>query len=319
MPSMPAPGAARRLVRLILILAALPAAAAAQPLPAGCERGELATLPLTLAETGVPVVEARINGEAVRAEIDTGQQHATHLDRQTVERLGIKVQTADTNYARVQIQNALIDRLALGPMEVTKGWFNVDELQRVGVRVGANLLFRHDVEIALAGGYLRFFKPSGCFRAHLAYWEPKAVVLPFQNDPQRRDRRPWFKVRINGKDIDAVISTLDYHSYIDLYTARRLGLDPDAPGAMEEQSVKSWYDRVQRVWRVPVPQMSIGSLQVNDFNLRLFNMDRSGEMLVLGLDFLKRHRVYVAMSQNRIYFTPVEAPAVGSGMQAALP
>jgi predicted aspartyl protease len=316
---MPAPGAARRLARLILVLAALPIAAAAQPLPAGCDRGELATLPLTLSESGVPIVEARINGQPVPAELDSGQQQATHLDRQTVERLGIKVQTADTNYARVQIQNALIDRLAVGPMEVAKGWFHVDELQRVGVRVGANLLFRHDVEIALAAGYLRFFKPSGCYRAHLAYWEPKAAAVPFQKDQQRRDLRPWFKVRINGKDIDAVISTLDQHSYIDLYTARRMGLDPDAPGAAEERSVKSWYDRVQRVWRVPVPQMSIGGMQVNDFNLRLFNMDRSGEMLVLGLDFLKRHRVYVAMSQNRIYFTPVEAGATASGKQAASP
>lgn len=53
---------------------------------------------------------------------------------------------------------------------------------------------------------------------------------------------------------------------------------------------------------------------MKDFSLRLVNMERSGEMLVLGTDFLKRHRIYVAMSQNRIYFSPVAqaAPAAGA-------
>ncbi|MFC0252604.1 retroviral-like aspartic protease family protein [Massilia consociata] len=309
---------ARRLGFTLLALS--PLAASAQPLPAGCEPRELSTLPLTFRDDAVPVTEVRIDGKPVPALIDTGAQQATSLDRKTLEEFGIKVNLSDSNYVGVQVANARIDHIALGPIEYKKAWFVVDDLQKdgVGAKIGANYLFRTDVELALAQGYLKFFKPTGCLRASLAYWDRSTPSAPFQVHPLRKDLRPWFKVRINGQDINAVISTVTTHSYMDLFTAKRMGLTPESPGATREGSVKSWYDREQAVWKVPVPRMSIGELDITNFDLRLMNMDISGEMLVLGTDFLRRHRVYVAMSQNRIYFSPVNpAPAAQVAPAAA--
>ena len=315
---------ARQFGLAVLGAVLLPAAALAQSLPAGCDMREVATLPLSVRGDGVPVAQAHINGKPVATLIDTGGQHATVLDKGTLERFGVKVISSETNYAGVHVLNANVEHIAIGPTEYRKAWFAVDDLAKdeVGGRIGANYLFRTDVEIALHERYLKFFKPSGCLRAPLAYWDPATPSVPFTIHPLKKDLRPWFKVRINGKDVSAVISTTTQHSYLDLFTAGRMGLSPDTAGASGPQAGLKWNDRAQQFWTVPVAQMSIGALPVTDFRLRLVNMERSGEMLVLGLDFLRRHRVYVAMSQNRIYFTPLRtgaAPQAGQTAPAAAP
>lgn len=301
----------RRLGILFLGAVLAPAAAAARPLPAGCAMGEVATLPLSFRGDSVPVAEARINGHPVAAQIDTGGQHATVLDKKTLEGLGVKVISSETNYVGVNVLNAHIEHIAIGPTEFRKSWFAVDDLadDGVGAVIGANYLFRSDVEFALRDGYLKFFKPSGCYRAALAYWDPATPSVPFRIHSLKKDLRPWFTVRINGKDVDAVISTTTRDSYLDLFTAARMGLSPDSPGAAPARAGLKWNGRDQQFWTVPVPHMAIGAMQVKDLSLRLVNMERSGEMLVLGTDFLQRHRIYVAMSQNRIYFTPVQPAA----------
>lgn len=297
-----------------LFAALLAPAASAQSLPPGCVLGEVATLPLTFHGNSVPVAEARINGKPVEALIDSGGQHATVLDKDTLEGMGVKVISSETNYAGVYVLNANIEHIAIGATEFRKAWFAVDKLtgEGVGARIGANYLFRNDVELNLQDRYLKFFKPTGCLRAPLAYWDPTTPSVPFQIHPQRKDLRPWFKVRINGEEVKAVISTTTTHSYLDLFTAKRMGLTPESPGATRGQPGLKWNDRDAAFWTVPVPQMAIGKLETKDFSLRLVNMERSGEMLVLGTDFLKRHRVYVAMSQNRIYFSPLAQAATGA-------
>ena len=299
------------LLAAALLALSAPAAVSAQALPAGCATNELATLPLAFPNGGVPIAEARINGKAVPALVDSGAQQATVLDKKTLEGFGVKVISSETNYAGIDVLNARIDHIAIGPLEYKKAWFAVDDLSEdgVGAKIGANFLFRTDIEFALHERYLKFFKPAGCFRAPLAYWDPKALSVPFRIHALKKDLRPWFTVRINGEDVQAVISTTTQHSYLDLFTARRMGLSPDTAGATQVRAGLKWNDREQPAWTVPVARMSIGELQVKDFSLRLVNMERSGEMLVLGTDFLRHHRIYVAMSQNRIYFSPVHTNA----------
>ncbi len=298
-----------RLLRQFSLFAALlPGAAMAQSLPAACNIGEVGTLPLQFTANMVPLVEASINGHAVPALLDLGLQTATSLDRKTLEKLGVKVRSSDSNIGGIQVLNSLIEHFAVGKIEFRRSWFVVEEFphEGIGAKIGANYLLRHDVEIALDGGYLKYFKPSGCSKAQLAYWDPRAASVPADIDPLRKDLRPWFKVRINGKEISAVLSTASANSTIDRFTAARMGLTPESPGATQEEPVTGWYERSQPVWSVPVPQMSIGDLAVKDFRLHLMNLDLSGEMLILGADFLRQHRVYIAMGQRKIYFSKVE-------------
>ena len=305
---------------ILLCLCLAPVPGTAQSQPAACQMNALATLPLEFTRNRLPVVDASINGTITPALLDIGESYATSLNKKTLDRLDINVRSLETNYPGIYVMSSLIDQFSVGPIHYKTTWFTVEDFANdtIGARIGANQLLRNDLEIALSEGYIKYFKPTGCYRAKLAYWDPHAVSVSADNDRRRRDLRPWFTVSINGKDIKAVLSTATEHSYLDRFTAQRMGLTPESPGAIREDPVIGWREKQQPVWTVPVPQMSIGDLAVEGFKVRLMNLDLSGEVLVLGVDFLRRHRVYIAMSQNRIYFTPVSATPVPGSEPSAL-
>ena len=313
---------ARLLRRPIFAALLFSSAAMAQSLPASCSMGELATMPLTFTDDLRPVGEASINGTSVAAMLSTGSAEQTLLNKKTLDRLGIKVNsTTSTQYVRDErtptgsqtttrtALTSLIDEYAFGHTKGKRTWFVVDEFMddTFGARVGAGSLLQQDLEIALDAGYLKTFKPDGCFREHLAYWDPNAVSVPTFGDRWKRDLRPVFTVRINGKDVTALLSTSTPHSYIPKVAAERLGLTPESPGATREDALPG-DDPTNPVWSVPVQQMAIGALEVKDFNLRLMDLAHSGELLILGADFLHRYRVYIAKSQEQVYFSQIATP-----------
>lgn len=126
-------------------------------------------------------------------------------------------------------------------------------------------------------------------------------------DPWQRDTRLVFTVLVGGKPILAMLSTASPHSYLPKAAAVRLGLTSDSPGATREAPMPG-DDADKPVWKLPMPPMSIGALEVKDLDVRLMDLAREAEILVLGADFLHRHRVYISRGQRLIYFSPVAQP-----------
>ena len=311
----------------------LSGAALAQSLPAGCDLGEQASLPLRLTEDMRPVGEAVINGTTVPVMLSTGAAESGVLNKKALDRLGIKVRNstsilsasdernpAATDMVR-DISYALLGDFSFGSARKKNALYLVEDFvdDAYGMRIGAGSLLQTDLEIALDAGHMKFFTPKGCFREHLAYWDPHAVSVPATGDPWRRDPRVVFSVHIGGKNVYALLSTATPHSYLPKAIAERLGLTPSSPGATREDPVPG-HGPDQPVWKVPVSAMSIGALEVKDFDLRLMDLPYSGEILVLGADFLHRHRVYIALSQMQIYFSPVgTAEALKRGSVKIIP
>ena len=52
--------------------------------------------------------------------------------------------------------------------------------------------------------------------------------------------------------------------------------------------------------------VSIGNGDAKKSTLRIFDMDLSGEVMVLGADFLRANRVLISMSQRKIYITQLK-------------
>lgn len=299
-------------------------AAMADVLPAGCELREQAHMPLTFTDDLRPVSAASINGHAVSAMLSTGAGESIVLNRKVLQRLGVEVRSStsrlDAEDARnphqgvdllVDISHARIRDLSIGQAKKKSGSYKVEDFMddTYGMRVGAGTLLQNDLEIALDAGYLKSFDPKGCTDAHLAYWDPQAVSVLAMGDPWKRDARVVFTAEIGGKPIHALLSTATPYSYVPKAAAVRLGLSPDSPGATPEAPLPG-HDPGKPVWKVPVPMLSIGALEVKDLDLRLMDLAHEGEVLVLGADFLQRHRVYMAMEQRRIYFSPITAPQV---------
>lgn len=298
-------------------------AAYANSLPAGCDMREQASMPLGFTDDLRPVGEATINGQVVPAMLSTGAAESIVLNKKILDRLGIEVRSSTSRLAPedarnpkgvellVDFSHATIKDVSIGQVKKKGGTYMVENFMddTYGVRVGAGTLLQTDLEIALDAGYLKSFNPSGCIGAHLAYWDPQAVSVPAMWDPWKRDARVVFSASIGGKSINALLSTATPYSYLPKAAAVRLGLTPDSPGATREAPLPG-HAADKPVWKVPVPLLSIDSLEVKDLDLRLMDLAYQGEVLVLGADFLHRHRVYIAMEQKRIYFSPVATPKV---------
>lgn len=280
-------------------------------------------MPLRFTEDMRPVGEAVVNGATVPVMISTGAAESVVFNKKTLDRLGVEVRSSTSTLFPSDERNptgallvrdiahALVDDFSFGLSKGKKATYLVEDFMddTFAIRVGAGNLLQTDVELALDAGYLKFFIPKGCFREHLAYWDPQAVAVPAIGDILKRDLRLVFTVSIAGNNIRAILSTGTPYSYLPKATAERLGLNANSPGATREDPLPG-HGPDQPVWKVPVPSLSIGALDVKNLDLRVMDLRHDGEILVLGADFLHRHRVYIARSQMQFYFSPIEAPKV---------
>ncbi|MGX4644446.1 hypothetical protein [Massilia sp. SYSU DXS3249] len=309
-PSIKSP---RRFAFLLSILMFPAASALAQRgIEAGCVIGTPTVLPITFARGDEgPTIPGTIADQPVSLSVDT-ESRVTMLYRPAMEKLGIPVRSAETNSIGQTIFIANIPSLTVGPLR-GKGYFSVlDAKDDIAASLGADYLARNDVDIWWAGKQLQFTNPKGCRKSFLATWDPAAHVVPFEIDQLRKDFRPWFKVKINGGEIDTIFATSNSMTLLDLHTAARFGISPQSPGAVEEDSIVGWRDKVQRVWRVPVAEMSIGPYRVQNAVIRITDLTLSGEMMALGADFLRHHRVLISMSQRRLYISHLGGPSFSS-------
>lgn len=287
-------------------------AAAAATLPvavahAECDLGDVVTTPIVFAGADrVPVVTGTVNQQPFRFKLNTSDSTTT-LNRAAVEKLGVPVRTTATTYVGVDVLSAFTNKVTVGAAGRGGEFIVLDRKSDLyDGRVGATMLLRNDLELAFADGYMKQSKPSGCIRTFLAAWDPSATVLTFTSDQQHGDLRPWFWVTVNGVKVKATIATDMPYTTIDATTAARLGLTHDMPGAQEDGQVTGWYEKRQKVSKVPA-DVAIGNYQVKQATVRIFDMDLSGEVMVLGADFLRANRVLIAMSQRKLYITPVKA------------
>jgi len=275
------------------------------PARAECELGEPITTPIVFAGTNrIPVVMGTVNEKPFRFKLHSSDSAST-LNRAPVEKLGLEVSERTTNYDNVNVLTTFTDKVTAGDVS-RRGEFIVHDNKSTlyDGELGGTMLFRTDVELAFADGYMKQSKPTGCFRTFLAAWDPKAVVVPFTNHAGRGDMRPWFWVTINGTPVHSTIATEEPYTMVDAKTAARLGLTPGMPGARDAGEVTSWREKVQKVSAVPA-DVAIGSYRDKTAVVRIFDMDLSGEMMVLGADFLRANRVLVSTSQQKIYITPL--------------
>lgn len=273
---------------------------------AQCDLGDGVITPIAF--TGgdrVPVVTGTVNGQPFRFKLHSSDS-ATTLNRAPLEKMGLQVRATATNYVGVDVLSVFTDKVIVGAVARSGEFIVLDKKTDVfDGQVGATMLLRNDLELAFADGYMKQNSPRGCIRTFLATWDPKATVVPFTVDSQHNDLRPWFWVAVNGTRVHATIATDWAETSIDAKTAARLGLTPTMPGAQADGEVTGWRDKQQKVTKVPA-DIAIGEYQVKQATVRIFDMDLSGEMMVLGADFLRANRVLIAMSQRKLYITRVK-------------
>ena len=300
-----------RALRWWLVFLALFSLCSANPAMAGCTLGRLAELPVTM--NGLqPTVPAKINGTDVRFIADSGAFFSVISPASAAEfslplssapfgfyMTGIGGQ-ADISIARVKqfgLASAVIPNV-----EFITGGSDV-AAPSVGV-LGQNVLRLADVEYDLANGAIRLMRPQGCGRTVLAYW---AAGKPYSEFPlDSTDARTPFTrgmALVNGVHIRVLFDSGAQTSILNLSAARRAGIRTDDPAVKPAGVSRGFGRRFVRTWIAPVASFQVGDEQIRNTHLRIGDINLDNTDMLIGADFFLSHRLYVANSQNKLYFT----------------
>ena len=308
----------------LLVAGSILSAPAHAAAPGGCKLVRVAEWPVQVDRNRL-VVQGAINGKPVGIMLDTGTSR-TLISRAAANRLGLTRQTAlghrvfgvgGESYAEM----AYVDEFRIGEA-VRRNWtvLVAGELEfddRVAVLLGEDLFENFELEFDLPSGVVRLHQSRECGGVALAYWtRDVAGEIAIESGPKIH-----LTVKINGQPVRALLDSGAGSSILAADEARRLGVTRETPGVVSggcrfglgQQPVDAWIGRFQR--------FEIGNELIHDTALYFSDLwkhttvtatgSRLPQSLVglpqmlLGADFLRAHRLLIAYSQRKVYFTYV--------------
>jgi len=281
--------------------------------------------------SGRLIVDGEINGQKIGVLLDTGAQNSVIL-RAAADRLGLTRQTAPGYRAygvggETYVEYTVLDEMKLG-QAARRNWrvlvLGERELgQDHALLLGYDFFQQVDIEFDLPNDTVRLFQAEDCGNVSLAYWaRGTADVISLAID----NEKPGIlvPVKLNDRALLAELDSGASRSVVSRLVAAQIGVTPDTPtrviGAFQSFVIGG---EMIRNPEIRFTDLSIASTQTGS---RVALREDLRDML-LGLDFLRAHRVYVAHSQGRLYFAysggpvfsvpppqpPVPAPAAKPG------
>ena len=273
---------------------------------------------------GSLIVEGEINGQKVGVLLDTGAASSVML-RGAASRLGLTRYEAPGYRVfglggETHAEYVTLEEFKLG-QAARRNWRVLavgerDQWRGFDFLLGYDFFEQVDVEFDLPNSAVRLFQAKDCGDVALAYWARGTldeVKLEFNGE------KPAIlvPVKLNGKPLVAELDTGASRSLVSKLAAAQLGVTPDTPGTRAAGTIGGLGGREPEKWigkfgsfaiggeLIRNPDISFTDLEVNttaETGSRLATRREIADML-LGLDFLRAHRVYVAHSQRKLYFT----------------
>lgn len=298
-------------VALALPLLTLFATAASARDP--CKAGVIGELPVTM-QGMRPIVHAAINGTDEPFIADSGAFYSMLTPTAAAE-LHLRVQpvslyiTGFDGAARVGMTTArvfTIFNVDVHNVEFLVGGENIRRGEGVGL-LGQNVFRIGDVEYDLANGMIRILKTKGdCKNASLAYWANDKGLPYSEIEIDFADKmRPHTtgSAYVNGTKILVLFDTGAGSSIISLSAAKRAGVTPDSPGVKPGGSSSGIGSGLVRTWIAPFASFKIGDEEIRNTHLRIGDERVANWDMLIGADFFLSHRILVASSQRKLYFT----------------
>ncbi|ATE64564.1 aspartyl protease family protein [Rhizorhabdus dicambivorans] len=286
----------------VLLALALPGVAQAR-----CALGQGAELPVTMAGWK-PLVRGLVEGRELPFVVDSGAL-VSMLTANTAEALGLPLVDAPERFrmhgvgGEFAFRLAAVRRFELGGQARQNLDFLVggSEADAAGW-IGQNLLAQGDTEYDLGSGAIRFFRPTGCSAPELAYWSraPAAVEI---EPVDGRKTHIIATVMLNGQPLRAAFDTGAARTVISLEAAARAGFRPGGPGIVPGGTAVGLGQRSLAAWILPSASLRIGDEEIRAPGLRIADIGSIGVDMLIGADFFLAHRLIVANSQRRLYFS----------------
>jgi tetratricopeptide (TPR) repeat protein len=164
-----------------------------------------------------------------------------------------------------------------------------------------------DVEYDLANGVIRLVRPMDCGRdTPLAYWASaakmpySAIDIEFATPQQPHTKSVAY---LNGTKIHVMFDTGAGPSLLTLDAAKRAGITPTSEGVTPGGALSGIGHKVSATWIGRFNSFKIGDEEIQHAQLRFGDVPILGTDMLIGADFFLSHRIYVATSQRKLYFT----------------
>jgi len=313
---------------MLLLIVALLAPAAVLTAHAACKL-EVSELAVTM-DGNVPTVGAKVNGVQARFIADSGA-FWDMMTTATAQQFGLAVRPPPKSVLSFRVQGAggITDAMLTTVKELTLTMNshpirNVDFIvvpgnlgNGIAGLLGQNLLRAADVEYDLAHGAIRLVSPRGCKHTQLAYWarsEPVSTLdIKFATPLSPHTTA---SALINGVQVSVLFDTGAPVSLLSLKAGNRMDVRPSSAGAVFAGPITGIGGRRVDTWVVPVASVKIGDneeirntrLRVGDVEMPIVGdaknpIEKNPIDMISGADFFLSHRIYVASSQHKLYFT----------------
>ena len=282
------------------------------PASAACVLDKVAEIPVTM-EGLAPVMTAKINGVDAHLLVDYGAFFSS-ISRSRVDKFHVKPGPLPPNFTVLGVNGeADVGLTTTSEFSILGAEFHHTQFlvggSEFGPRadgiLGRNFLMVTDAELDLADGAVRLFSPKGCSGAPLAYWvTPGGSYSMIELEPPRgRTDRIVGSAKVNGQTIRVMFDSGASTSVLTLRAAGRAGIHSDGPNVVPAGLTGGFGRRSIETWIAPVESFKVGDEEIKNTRLRVGAVELEDVDMLLGADFMLSHRIYVARSQNRLYFT----------------
>jgi predicted aspartyl protease/cytochrome c-type biogenesis protein CcmH/NrfG len=276
----------------------------------GCQLKDYGTLPVEMVGSRATTT-VKINGNSTRFILDTGAFFNT-MSKANAASLGLKLEPAPFGYritgigGTANVEQAHVKEFGILGTTFKNVDFIVGGTDTGDGLLGANLLDFADMEIDLAHGKLTLFKADRCDKASLAYWvkDGNYNVADIEPADSSFDRRTFFSVTINGKKVRAVLDSGASATILSRDAAERAGINLNAPDVKAGSISIGIGAKPLKTWTVHIDSFSVGSETIQHSQMQVIDGRIGGETdMLLGVDFILAHHMFIANSQKKAYFT----------------
>jgi tetratricopeptide (TPR) repeat protein len=279
---------------------------------AKCKLARIAELPVTMVDMH-PMVTAKINGTDARFIADSGAFFSMMTPAGAAEFAlrtypgpwGLRVVGMGGEAGQVSVTTVKVFTLAGVPIHDVEFVVAGGDVGGGGVGLlGQNVFSIGDVEYDLSGGVIRLMHEDDCGKANLAYWapgQPYSMIEIERTTPQAPHTAGIAEV--NGIKVRVMFDTGAATSVLSERAAQKAGIKVDAPGVIEAGYSRGVGRGMVRTWIAPFSSFKLGDEEIRNTKLRIGDTLVEGADMLIGADFFLSHRVYVASSQHRLFFT----------------
>ncbi|MGH8156763.1 MAG: aspartyl protease family protein [Rhodanobacter sp.] len=274
-----------------------------------CQLKKYGTLPVEMVGARATTM-VKINGNDTRFILDTGAFFNT-MSRANALSLGLKLRPAPMGFringvgGAADVQFAQVKEFGILDTTLNHIGFIVGGTDTGYGLLGANLLDFADLEIDLAHGKLTLFKADHCDKLALAYWSKDGNynVADIEPADNQIDRRTFLSVTINGKKVRAVLDSGASATVLSRSAAERAGIDLNAPDVKAGSSSYGIGAKRVKTWTVRIDSFSVGTETIQHSQMQVIDGRIGDTDMLLGVDFLLAHHMFIANSQRKAYFT----------------